>query len=250
LKGKTHMKMIHILIVDLALVLPSFGQTSLSQTTLSAAITQTQNCFNVASRTGINSPGTTGVGSLLYILDPGAGKGEAVRVTSLPVTPANQVCVIRGTDSTSASGHISGAIVVHGDPGLFRTVDPSGACSASTQIVTPYINLTNGRQWLCGLAGTWVPGWQNDLQVSPTATVASAASLITPSGPLFTISGTAAITGFNRPVGFANGQICAIPSGIFTTTAASNIALASTAVVNRTLCWVYNSSTDKFVPTY
>lgn len=229
----------------------SFAQlNSFTQTSLSTAVTASDRFINVSSATGITA-GSPGVKqTYLYVLDPGSQRGELMRVTSVSGT---RIGVLRNSGGTIASGHISGtsgAIVLVGTADLFESFDPAGTCTVANAKVLPWINITNGRQWLCGLAGTWVPGWQNDLQPSPTATVASAASLITPSGPLFTISGTAAITGFNRPVGFANGTICAIPSGIFTTTAANNIALASTAVVNRQLCWVYNSSTDKFIPSY
>ncbi|HEY1533771.1 MAG TPA: hypothetical protein VGF76_07120, partial [Polyangiaceae bacterium] len=97
----------------------------------------------------------------------------------------------------------------------------------------------------------WVPGWGNtDSPARVSAAVASAAGLITPSGPLFHITGTAAITGFNVPVGFQSGGFCAIPDGAFTTTNATNIAIASTAVVNKLLCWTWDDTNSKFVPSY
>jgi hypothetical protein len=80
--------------------------------------------------------------------------------------------------------------------------------------------------------------------------VASAAGLVTPSGPLFHITGTAAITGFNIPVGFTGGSFTVIPDGAFTTTTANNIAIASTAVVSKPLTFTFDAGTAKFYPSY
>jgi hypothetical protein len=41
-----------------------------------------------------------------------------------------------------------------------------------------------------------------------------------------------------------------IPTGIFTTTTAGNIALASTAVVNKALYMIYDPTTAKWYPSY
>jgi hypothetical protein len=163
------------------------------------------------------------------------------------------ISVIRGAAGTAAVNHISGAIVIIGPRQAFIAYDPDGACTAANTAYTPTINIKNGYQWLCSTVSgvlKWVPGFNNPNPPEPSAAVASAAGLITPSGPLFHITGTAAITGFNLPVGFQKGVICAIPDGIFTTTNANNIALASTAVVSKTLCWTYDKGTAKFYPSY
>jgi hypothetical protein len=114
------------------------------------------------------------------------------------------------------------------------------------------VNTKTGSEWLCSTVTlSWVPGFGNDVgPAAVTAAVASAAGKITPSGPLFHITGTAAITGFNIPVGFTGGNVCAIPDGIFTTTNANNIAIASTAVVSKTECWTYDTNAAKFYPAY
>ena len=120
--------------------------------------------------------------------------------------------------------------------------------------------MTNGNEYLCSsVTSTVVSGFQNSTfyaPVGPTTAVASAAGLITPSGPLFHVTGTAAITGFNIPVGFnvtagANPAFCIIPDGAFTTTNANNIAIASTGVVSKTLCYSYDPNAAKpFFPSY
>jgi hypothetical protein len=222
-------------------------QNTLVQTSLSAAITSNQTQFAVASATGINAPTITTPGSVLYVVELGETLGESMPITGLSSTT---VTVTR----TRGRAHASGAMVlVATAPNWFYSVDPLGSCTTASTYVTPYLNVTNGRQWLCStVTGTWVPGFGNTAApAGATTAVASAAGLVTPSGPLFHITGTAAITGFNIPVGYNGGRICVIPDGIFTTTNANNIALASTAVVSKTLCFDYDAKATKpFFPGY
>ena len=86
-------------------------------------------------------------------------------------------------------------------------------------------------------------------QVAPT--IASAAT-IAPTKQITFISGTTAINTITAPTGIATtgGQITIIPTGIFTTTTAGNIALASTAVVSRALIMTYDATTAKWYPSY
>ncbi len=219
----------------------ALGQTALTQTTLSAAITASQDRFNVASATGISA------GTMLYIQDFHAPVGELVQVASVSGTS------LRVYRTQRPVAHASGArVIIAPTPVAFYTQNPTGACTAALTAYTPYINTNTGEQWLCSsVTGTWVRGWQAmPGESGPVTAVASAAGAITPSGPLFHITGTAAITGFTLPVGYAGGPFCVIPDGIFTTTTASNIALASTAVVSRTLCFTYDAVTAKFYPSY
>jgi len=164
---------------------------------------------------------------------------------------------MRGYNGTVATGHVSGAMVLIGPPEAFVTTDLSGSCTNGTGSFrfTPVVNIRNGNQWLCStVTGKVIPGFGNIADPSQVSTaVASAAGLVTPSGPLFHITGALAITGFNIPVGFdpkVGGMICAIPDAAFTTTAANNIALASTGVISKTLCWTYDGNTAKFYPSY
>jgi hypothetical protein len=188
---------------------------------------------------------------------------------------ATSACMIvnRGYLGTQASPHNSGAMVLiapqyqttlafGGNPtpnGLFSQDAPyGGSCVASGTPTTPWVNILTGAQWLCSAqTNTWAPGWQNPLAAPPTwvqtGTVASAAGAITPSGPYFNISGTSAITGFNIPVGFntaLGGCFTAQPTGIWTWTAAGNIATAGTvtaATTPVTFCW--NVASQKWIPS-
>lgn len=70
-----------------------------------------------------------------------------------------------------------------------------------------------------------------------------------PTGYITIVSGALAITGITIPyAGFA-GTIVLIPTGTFTWTAATNIALAGTAVVSKSIHMTYLPSTVKWYPS-
>jgi hypothetical protein len=139
---------------------------------------------------------------------------------------------------------------------MFFQQDPpyQGACLSTAITATPYVNVLTGAQWLCSsITGTWVPGWNNPLVpmgAKVTTAVASAASVLTPSGPLFHITGsTTGITGFAAPIGFnatsvGGGSFCVIPDGAWTTVtggpAGQAFKKASTAVAGQTMCFTYD----------
>jgi hypothetical protein len=241
-----------------ALFAPLFGGgqvataqiNTLTQTSTAAAVAATDKVVYVTSATNINAPSPQSgiVASQIYVVAPGNQRGELMLVTSVNGTAIS----VRRNASGAATSFPSGSMVLAGNPNWFYGYDPSGGCVAANTLVTPYVNTKTGNEWLCStVTSSWVPGFGNDAALDvTTAAVASAAGLVTPSGPLFHVTGTAAITGFNIPVGFAFGSFCAIPDGIFTTTATTNIALASTAVVSRVNCWTYDPATAKFYPGY
>jgi len=86
-------------------------------------------------------------------------------------------------------------------------------------------------------------------QVAPTV---ASATTIAPTKTITFISGTTAIATITAPslIASTGGQITLIPTGIFTTTTAGNIALASTAVVSKALIMTYDATTTKWYPSY
>lgn len=229
------------------LTLPVEAQTNtLTATTTTAAVATSDSVIAVTSATGITAPNllTGTVGSQLYVQSPGS-KGEVMRV--LGVSGLN-ITVARSNNAPQ----VSGALVLAGNPNWFYSSDPFGGCTTASTYVTPWVNTNSGLQWLCStISLSWVPGFNNDSQPAvPTAAVASAAGLITPSGLLFHVTGALAITGFNVPVGFSSGQFCIIPDGAYTTTATNNVALATTGVVSKPQCWTYDPGAAKFYPSY
>ena len=260
-----------LLFVLAVLLIPSFAsaQKALAQTSLSANINASQSCFVVAAVTGIptttaNATGgtvtTIGQQSALYI------DHELIYVQSVNST-SKQVCGLRGMNGTLASAHANGTMVLAGPPGGFYDFDPAGYCLASTPPTimsppqyTPWVNTRTGNQWICssgtGGSNVWVPGFGNTM-ASPavSATVASVAGTTLPSGPLFHVSGTNAITGWTIPTGCnataAGGcSFSVIPDAVFTWTAAGNIALAGSAVVNKLLTFTWDSKNSKWIPSY
>jgi hypothetical protein len=226
---------------SLALIPAQAQVYTLTQTSLSSAVASgSVQSLIVASATNI----TVTPATYLYV------DQEAMLVLGVSGT---SITVSRGQNTTKAVGHASGAMVLAGSPDWFSDQDPQGSCVTASTKTAPHLNVISGKQWLCSTVTlTWVPGFGNGSpqQGRVTAAVASAAGAILPSGPLFHVTGTAAVTGFTIPVGFAYGSFCVIPDGAFTTTTAGNIAIASTAVVNQLDCWTWDDKNSKFVPTY
>ena len=85
----------------------------------------------------------------------------------------------------------------------------------------------------------------------PAPTVASATT-IAPTTQFAYVSGTTAIATITAPtpISIGGGQITLIPTGVFTTTTAGNIALASTAVVSKALIMTYDATAVKWYPSY
>ena len=82
-------------------------------------------------------------------------------------------------------------------------------------------------------------------------TVASSAT-IAPTTRIVFVSGTTAINTITAPAGISTtgGQITLIPTGLWSTTTSGNIALVTTAVVNKALIMTYDSGTSKWYPSY
>lgn len=241
--------------------------TALTQTTLSGALAPNQLTFTVASATGITAP-VANIQQQLYVIGVGQKRGELMNVTAVSGTsitvsrlsgfkaywPSGSLVII-GPAPTSSSGLMGGNLLGSG----FHEFDPPGASasnnssSSSAVLYTPWINVTNGNQWIFStVTNCWVPGWNNEANKAPTALVSSAAGPIVPSGPLFHVDGTAAITGFTNAsmIGFTVGSFTIIPDGIFTWTTALNIGVAGTAVVSKSLTFTYDPNAAKWYPSY
>lgn len=233
---------------------------TITQTTLSAAISPNQTTFAVASASNITAP-VSNFFQQIYVIGPGQARGELMTVLAVSGT---QVTVSR-LDEFKAYWP-SGSVVLIGPApvsgglyfgGGFQTFDPPGASatnnssSSSAVTISPWVNTTTGMQWLFStVLNCWVPGWQNPQPAAVTAAVASAAGQVTPSGPLFHITGALAITGFLLPTGFTHGSFTVIPDGTFTWTSANNIAISGTAVVNKALTFTWDGTNSLWVPSY
>lgn len=133
-----------VAILVMASAIPTYGQTALNTTTLSAAITSTSDqTVRVASATGIVAKTTA-----LYV------DRELMPVTAVSGTV---ITVIRGGGGTKATLHASSSAVYAGLLQYFSTTDRYGACTSTNEIALPVINVANGSVFDCRSSGTWIP---------------------------------------------------------------------------------------------
>jgi hypothetical protein len=276
---KTLQKAVLILAAILCLCGISQAQVALTQTTLSSAVNgpalyagtspTIDNCWFLASVSGIAAPALPGTPvSVVY-----AGR-EALGVLTVN-TSIKSVCGFRGYLGTTAMPHQSGDMVLIAQQystnqqyganpvpsGFFPQDAPwGGSCIPANTPTTPWVNVLTAAQWLCSsITSTWVPGFNNPLvpgYAGQTATVPAAAGTVTPSGPLFVISGAGAITGFTVPIGCnatAVGQcsftVISAAGSTWTWTAAGNIMTAGTGTAGHTFVFTWSASLSKFVPS-
>ena len=90
------------------------------------------------------------------------------------------------------------------------------------------------------------------LQTIQTAPTIASATTIAPTAHITFISGTTSIATITVPQALlaTGGQLTLIPTGIFATTTAGNIALITTAVVGKALIMTYDAGTAKWYPSY
>jgi hypothetical protein len=283
---KTKMKHLATALAAIALALfcpaPMHAQQqTMTQTTLASIVngpafysgtgtsSALQTLIQLTSTTGISAPVLPGTPStIIYV-----GR-EAMGVFNVNTT-TGFVTVNRGYLGTQASPHPSGDMVLvapnyavtiaqGGNPvpdGLFGQDPPlGGGCTASGTTTTPWVNVMTGAQWICSsVTGTWVPGWNNPLAgdfSGQAATVPAATGTITPSGPLFIVSGSGAISGFSIPIGCnatASGAcsftVISAAGSTWTWTAAGNIMTAGTGTAGHTFVFTWSASLLKFVPS-
>ncbi len=239
-----HTKGFTIALAALLFMGAAFGQTTLGSTTLSAAVTANAQQITVASATGITAS-SGGIGLTYLFVD-----GELMIVDAVNSTT---ITVQRGQMGTQATSHVTSSVVWRGPPNFFSLQAPvEGAQCVRTNLrVVPIIVVPSGQSYDClgvTTAGRYVRTSSPGIPVFGS-TVASATS-ITPTGTLFTVSGTTAIATIVVPAGWRPGMcLDIIPSGIFATTTADNIGLVTSAsVVGRVLrmCW---NGTDWY-PSY
>lgn len=165
------------------------AQTTLTQTTLSAAVTSvTQNRIQVASATGIS------VGTRLYV------DRELMTVQSISGT---NVVVARGTGG-SPTNHASGAAVLAGPSSYFYQSAPTaGPCTATAETATPRIVVPTGDIYTCSQS-VWVRTHQAGFPYAPSATLLAQ---YTASGALTVAPGVHLLNGTTLAMTLANPTI-------------------------------------------
>lgn len=200
---KTITRIAIALLLAIALAAPLAAQTSMSSTTLSAAVTATANRVIVASATGITARSAGAATTLLYV------DQELMEVVSVSGT---RITVIRGSVSTPVTSHNSGATVYHGPPGSFANSDPSGSCTSTLIGYTPRIVPSTGKSWEC-VDSNWVEtGAVRQLNVTGRAQV-SAASPSAASAILAVVGGAGGATTSTTGTGAA-GAAASVTGGV------------------------------------
>jgi len=155
--------------------------------------------------------------------------------TNILATGGQIVLIPTGSWATTTAGNIALVVTATVGEALIFTYDATTA------------------KWYPSVSDTM----QNLIVANLTATSAAAptiasATTIAPTKAITFISGVTPIVTITAPspISLGGGQITLIPTGIFTTTTAGNIALASTAIVSKALVMTYDTTTAKWYPSY
>jgi hypothetical protein len=162
--------------------------------------------------------------------------------------------LVFGTSPTLATPTLTSPTMTAPVLGTVASGVISACTSTSMVMVTPVLGTpTSGVLTNCTGSPTFTDVKTSGLLATTAAapTIASAAT-IAPTTQIAFVSGTAAVVTITAPapISAGGGTIILIPTGAFTWTAAGNIAVLGTAVVNRALSLTYDVTTTKWYPSY
>jgi hypothetical protein len=113
-----------------------------------------------------------------------------------------------------------------------------------------YLNYQTGEERYC-INGTIQA---RALTGQTVGTALASATTIVPVAPITHVTGTTAVVNITPPTAFAQsgygGCLVLIPDGLWSTTNAGNIAIATTGVVSKALTECYDNATSKWYPSY
>jgi len=204
------------------------------------------NCTGLPVATGISGLGA----SVAAFLATPSSANLATAVTGETGSGA----LVFATSPTLATPTLTTPTMTAPVLGTVTSGNISACTSTSMVMVTPVLGTpTSGDLTNCTGSPTFTNVKYSGLVANTAAapTIASAAT-IAPTAPITFISGTAAVVTITAPapISAGGGTITFIPTGAFTWTAAGNIAVLGTAVVNRALTLTYDATTTKWYPSY
>lgn len=126
-------------IVGLLLASPVSAQVTINSTTFSTAVTATDTTVSLTATTCTGC--TFGAGTNIWV------DGETMVVAGSYTSGSTNVPVLR---TNQRANHNTAAVVFLGPAGRFQSVDPpAGACIKTTLAFHPWLNRTNGYEWIC-----------------------------------------------------------------------------------------------------
>jgi len=211
--------------------IPLPAQVVLGPTTLTNAITATQEHIVLGSGAGITAPGRNKTALTNIMVD-----SELFEAIEIDPPGTNFIHVTRGVRQSLRTTHAAGTTVWAGPTTAFVQSDPTGACTRTALAYVPLIAISTHRVFDC-LGGKWVRSDGPDGSYNGTVIASGASATVTPLAQMFKISGTSAISRIVPPAGWSpGGCLSIIPTGNFTTLATGgNIGKASTAVTGKVL---------------
>lgn len=224
---------------------PAFAQTVLGPTTLTNAISATQEHIVLGNWAAITAPGPNRANLKNIMID-----SEMFEALEIDPPGTNFIHIIRGVRQSLRTTHQAGTTVWAGPASSFVQSDPTGSCTRTALAYVPLIAIATHRTFDC-LGGKWVRTDGPDASYDGTAIASGASATVTPPAQTFKISGTSQITTIATPAGWApGGCLNIIPTGNFTTSASGgNIGKASTAVTGKVLKLCYGA-TKLWYPSY
>ena len=173
------------------------------------------------------------------------------------VMAADTQCNIYITNKSNSSGNFRLGISSSGSPGESKSILYDFPLASSGTFILNDVLVNTGEGIYLYSPSNFVIRVEGEYQTAASSaatsapTIASAAT-IAPTTAIIFVSGTAAISTITAPasLGSFGNRITLIPTGVFTTVATGNIALASTAVVSRALTMTYDATTTKWYPSY
>lgn len=176
---------------------------------------------------GKNSFLSLGTGNNSVAIGQAAGQ-YAINTSTALTNTTNSIYIGGNTKASAASGNTNEIVIGQSALGI----------GSNTTVIGNSSTLANK-----------IFGVQATGEVAPTI---ASATTIAPTKQITFVSGIAPIVTITAPTGIATtgGQITIIPTGMFTTTIAGNIALASTAVISKALIMTYDAGIGKWYPSY